>query len=53
MENNQIIENAIIEAVDNCKKQVNVVDLLINYINSLTDDEKEEFMERSETEIII
>jgi len=53
MENNQIIENTIIELVANNKTQVNVVDLLINYINSLTDDEKEEFMERAEIEIII
>jgi predicted nucleotidyltransferase len=53
MENNQIIENTIIELVANSKKQVTVVDLLINYINSLTDDEKEEFMERAEIEIII
>jgi hypothetical protein len=52
MENNQIIEKTIIELVANNKTQVNVVDLLINYINSLTDDEKEEFMERAKIEII-
>jgi len=51
MENNQIIEKTIIELVANNKTQINVVDLLINYINSLTDDEKEEFMERAEREI--
>jgi len=51
MTNNERIEQLIIELVAESPTQVNVTDLLIDYLKTLTKDEIMEFVDRSMTEL--
>jgi hypothetical protein len=51
MTNNERIEALIVDLVANSPTQVNVCDLLIEYIKTLTKDEIMEFVERSSEEV--
>ena len=51
MSNSEKINQLIITLIDNTKTQVSVCDLLIDYINTLTDDEKIELIARIPDEV--
>lgn len=51
MTNNERIEALIVDLVAKSPSQVNVCDLLIDYIKTLTKDEIIEFVDRSATEV--
>ena len=51
MSNNEKIEQLLIALIDNSKTQINVCDLLIDYINSLSDDEQIELIQRIPEEV--
>lgn len=51
MNNNEKIEQLLITLIDNSKTQINVCDLLIDYINSLSDDEQIELLQRIPEEV--
>ena len=51
MTNNERIEALIVDLVSKSPSQVNVCDLLIDYIKTLTKDEIIEFVDRSATEV--
>ena len=51
MSNNEKIEQLLVTLVDNSKTQVNVCDLLVDYINSLSEDEQIELVQRITEEV--
>ena len=51
MTNNERIEALIVDLVAKSPTQVNVCDLLIDYIKTLTKDEIMEFVDRASTEV--
>ena len=51
MSNNEKIEQLLVTLVDNSKTQVNVCDLLVNYISSLSEDEQIELVQRIPEEV--
>jgi len=51
MTNNERIEALIVDLVAKSPSQVNVCDLLIDYIKTLTKDEIIEFVDRTTTEV--
>ena len=51
MSNNEKIEQLLVTLVDNSKTQINVCDLLVDYINSLSEDEQIELVQRIPEEV--
>ena len=51
MSNNEKIEQLLVTLVDNSKTQVNVCDLLVDYISSLSEDEQIELVQRIPEEV--
>ena len=51
MSNNEKIEQLLVTLVDNSKTQVNVCDLLVDYISPLSEDEQIELVQRIPEEV--
>jgi hypothetical protein len=51
MSNNEKIEQLLVTLVGNSKTQINVCDLLVDYINSLSEDEQIELVQRIPEEV--
>ena len=51
MSNNEKIEQLLVTLVDNSKTQVNVCDLLVDYISSLSEDEQIDLVQRIPEEV--
>ena len=51
MSNNEKIEQLLVTLVGNSKTQINVCDLLVDYISSLSEDEQIELVQRIPEEV--